>query len=124
MKTNNLARKFLGLAALTLGTAIAIPSTVAAPATTTGNVSTPNARACTDARLVTVREIKPSLHNGRGPQITTQVGKKLECTSCDTPMVAMKPSGHNGRGAMAPVEIKGRHDCSKNGCGPAVAVVN
>ena len=78
----------------------------------------------TDARLAAVTETRSSLPNGRGTQVTSEVSKKLECTSCDTPMIAMKPSGHNGRGAMAPVEIRGRHDCTKDGCGTAVAVPN
>lgn len=77
--------------------------------------------ACTDARLVSVTETKFIQANGRGPMRTVEVGKKLVCTSCDTPMIVMKPSGHNARGAMAPVAIKGTHDCSKVGCGSPVA---
>jgi hypothetical protein len=78
-------------------------------------------RACTDARLAAVTETKPTWPNGRGPLATIEVGKRIECTSCDKPMVMMKPSGHNGRGPMVPVEIKGKHDCTKSGCGVAVA---
>jgi hypothetical protein len=91
-------------------------------------VSPPSAerafRGCGDARLVTITETKSSWTNGRGPMLTTTVGQKLMCTACDTPAIVMKPSGHNGRGAMVPVEIKGKHDCSKNGCGAAVATAN
>lgn len=122
MKTNILSGKLLGV--LTLGTILAIPSAIASSATTAAAGSTSNAPACTDARLVTVTETKPTWHNGRGPLTTVAVGQKLECTSCDKPMIAMKPSGHNGRGAMAPVEIRGKHDCTKGGCGTAVASKN
>jgi hypothetical protein len=82
----------------------------------------PVVRICSDPRLVSVTETKPAWHNGRGPLTTVEVGKKLVCTSCDTPMIVMKPSGHNGRGAMAPVAIKGTHDCG-NGCA-AVPIAN
>lgn len=135
MKTKSFRSTFLAGAALALGTGLAIPAAIAGPGPeywrnqgkTDGRAAVTAAhvehatRACTDARLVTVTETKPSWHNGRGPLVTTEVGKKLECTSCDTPLVVMKPSGHNGRGAMAPVEIRGKHDCTKNGCGTALA---
>ncbi len=75
----------------------------------------PAVRACTDSRVVSVTKTESILPNGRGPHRTFEVGKKLICTSCDTPTVVMKPSGHNGRGAMAPVTIKGTHDCG-TGC--------
>jgi hypothetical protein len=81
-------------------------------------------RACSDARLVSIAETKPAWSNGRGPLVTTEVGQKLMCASCDTPAVVMKPSGPNARGPMMPVEIKGQHDCTKNGCGTAVMTVN
>jgi len=138
MKTNAFPSSFLAGAALALVTGLAIPAATAGPGpqywnnqgkadlkTAGTSASTEGAAsACTGAQLVTVTETKPSWHNGRGSLVTTEVGKKLECTSCDTPIVVMKPSGHNGRGAMAPVEIKGKHDCSKGGCGTAVASVN
>lgn len=138
MKTNAFRSTFLAGAALALGTGLAIPAAIAGPGpqywsnqgktdnktAVTAATTQRAAPVCTDARLVTVTETKPSWHSGRGPLVTTEVGKKLECTSCDTPMVVMKPSGHNGRGAMAPVEIKGKHDCTKNGCGTAVASLN
>lgn len=79
-------------------------------------------RACIDARVVTVTETKPGWHNGRGPLVTTEVGRKLTCTACDTPVIVMKPSGPNARGAMAPVAIPGTHDCTKAGCGTAKPV--
>ncbi|ACB77710.1 hypothetical protein [Opitutus terrae] len=111
------------LAALILG-AITAPSVVFAVTNTARDGSAAQAPACTDARLVTVTKTKPAWHNGRGPLTTVALGQKLECTSCDKPMVAMKPSGHNARGAMAPVEIRGKHDCTKGGCGTAVASKN
>lgn len=79
-------------------------------------------RPCTDARVVPITETKTILANGRGPTRTVEVGQKLVCTSCDTPLIVMKPSGPNGRGAMEPVAIKGTHDCTKNGCTPSPAV--
>lgn len=134
MKTRTLIRTSVGIFASGLFTAAALagpgPEYWRSPGKTDGNAAVTAApieraaRACTDARLVTVTQTKPSWHNGRGPLVTTEVGKTLECTSCDTPMVVMKPSGHNGRGAMAPVEIKGKHDCTKSGCGTAVAIAN
>lgn len=96
-----------------------------APGTTTSTPAAPTPEGvavCTDARLVSVTETKFIQANGRGPMRSVEVGKKLVCTSCETPMIAMKPSGHNGRGAMAPVAIKGTHDCTKNGCRPAATV--
>lgn len=131
MKTN--AHRSVLLAAVIVASAsgIAIPAAVAGAEGSLGrkNSNVPVAadsakRAspdCTDARWVTITETKPGWHNGRGPRLTTEVGKKLECTSCDTPMVVMKPSGHNGRGAMAPVAIKGKHACTKERCGPELA---
>jgi hypothetical protein len=74
------------------------------------------ARPCTDSHVVAITESKPLFPNGRGPIRTVEVGSKLACTSCDSPMVAMKPSGDNGRGAMTPVALKGLHNC--NGCAP------
>lgn len=138
MKTNAFRSKLLAGVALALGTGLAIPAAVAGPGpqywrnagktdTNTAVAAAPAARAaraCTDARLVTVTETKPTWHNGRGPLVTTDMAKKFECTSCDTPMVVMKPSGYNGRGGMAPVEIRGKHDCTKSGCGGTVASVN
>jgi hypothetical protein len=121
MKTRTLIRNSVGV----LASGLFATAALAGPGPENwnqGKASTP--RACTDARLVTVTETKPSLHNGRGPLVTTVIGRKLECTSCDTPMIVMKRSAHNGRGAMAPVEIKGKHDCSKNGCGTPVASTN
>jgi hypothetical protein len=81
-------------------------------------------RACTDARLVSVTETKPAWHNGRGPLTTVEVGKKLVCTSCDTPMIVMKPSLHNGRGPMVPVAINGTHDCTAKGCTPPSTIAS
>jgi hypothetical protein len=138
MKTNQFHITFLAGAALALGTGLAIPTAIAGPGleywrnqgkteVKTAATAAPVERAtrgCIDARLVTVTETKPSWHNGRGPLVTTEVGKKLECTSCDTPMVVMKPSGHNGRGGMVPVEIRGKHDCGTSGCGTPVTNTN
>ena len=133
MKTNTLGSKIILGTALVFGTSLAIPAALAGlgpqywanfgkPAASTTAKPVKPAPAivstCTDSRVVTVTETKPILPNGRGPTRTVEVGKKLVCTSCDTPMIAMKPSGHNARGAMAPVEIRGTHDCTKNGCVP------
>ena len=130
MKTLMLCSKLLAAAALIVGagfsisTAMAGPgpdywrnlgkmesTAVVAPAATLTHAT----RACTDSRLVAVTETKTILNNGRGPIQTVEVGKKLVCTSCDTPIIVMKPSLHNGRGPMTPVAIKGTHDCTK-GC--------
>ena len=134
MKTNTLRLNLLAGVALALGTGLAIPTVNAGPGPDywrnlgkpefKSSVASPapiESKACTDAKLVPVTETRTTWHNGRGPLQTVEVGKKLVCTSCDTPMIVMKPSGHNGRGAMAPVAIKGTHDCSKAGCGIPVA---
>jgi hypothetical protein len=130
MKTLTLNSKFIVGLALALGAELVVPIVIAGPGPdhwrdlgkTKGGPTTQSdvkaAPACMDARLVSVYETKPTLSNGRGPTRTIEVGKKLECTSCDTPMIVMRPSGHNGRGAMAPVAIKGTHDCTANGCSP------
>jgi hypothetical protein len=136
MKTNTLRLSLLAGAALALGTGLAIPTLIAGPGLDYWrNLGKPESkssfaspvpvetRTCTDARLVPITETKTTWHNGRGPLQTIEVGKKLVCTSCDTPIIVMKPSGHNARGAMAPVAIKGTHDCSKVGCGSTVAGV-
>lgn len=129
--------KLLAGAALAFGTSFAIPNVIAgpgpnswlnqgkAPSTATRDPAAPKPHTvagCTDARLVSVTETEFIQANGRGPTRTVEVGKKLVCTSCDIPMIAMKPSGHNARGAMAPVAIRGTHDCTKNGC-TSVAIV-
>lgn len=136
MKTNTFRFTLLAGAVLALGTGVAIPAAIAGPEfwpsvsnREKAGAATPDSAergsvSCIDARWVNVTETKPRWHNGRGPLLTTELGKKLECTSCDTPMVAMKPSGHNGRGAMAPVAIKGKHDCAKSNCAPAVAAAH
>jgi hypothetical protein len=139
MKTNALHSKLLAGIALAFGTGLAIPAALAGPgpqfwnrpaaktepsATVAPAPHSASVSACTDSRLVTITETKSILPNGRGPTRTVEVGKKLLCTSCDTPLVVMKPSGSNGRGAMAPVEVRGTHDCTKNGCVPAQTVAS
>jgi hypothetical protein len=138
MKTNTIRTTLLAGAAVALATALSIPAASAGPGpdywrnlgrTDSKAAVAPTsveraARVCADARLVSVTETKPSWQNRRGPLTTVEIGKKLECASCDTPLVVMKPSGHNGRGGMAPVEIKGRHDCTKDGCGATVATLH
>ena len=130
MKSQILRSRLLGGVALVAVTTFAVPL-VAGPGpqywsnpgkandTTTVIPAKPGeraVRACTDARLVSVTETKPAWHNGRGPLTTVEVGRKLVCTSCETPMIVMKPSLHNGRGPMVPVAIEGTHDCTANGC--------
>ena len=137
MKTNTLRSKLLAGAALALGISFANPNVIAGPGPdywrNQGKASSPAASApaatmprtvaaCTDARLESVTETKFIQANGRGPTRTVEVGKKLDCTACDIPMIVMKPSGHNARGAMAPVAISGTHDCTKNGCTPVATV--
>mgnify|MGYP001560519519 CR=1 FL=1 len=138
MKTKlHYSRLFAGVA-MALGTGVVMSTAVAGPgpdywrnpgkAPSTAAVApvapmTHANAACTDARVVSVTETKFIQANSRGPTRTVEVGKKLVCTSCDTPMIVMKPSGNNARGAMAPVEIRGTHECSKNGCAPTISVV-
>lgn len=135
MKTSMPRSKLIAGAALAMATGLAVPTAIAGPGPDYWrNLGKPESKsspapaapvetkACTDARLVSVTETKPTWPNKRGPLQTVEVGKKLVCTSCDTPLIVMKPSGHNGRGAMAPVAIKGTHDCTKNGCTPAASV--
>ena len=139
MKTNNLALNLFAGAALAWGTGLAIPAAIAGPGpdywrnlgrnenaaiAAPAALLTHSARACTDARLISVTETKTILPNGRGPMQTAEVGKKLVCTSCDTPLIVMKPSGHNARGGMAPVAIRGTHDCAKKGCTPGTSVAS
>jgi hypothetical protein len=136
MKTIAPRSTLLAAAALAFGTSLITSTLFAAapdhrhtpgkaPSTTTvAPVETTTAvnAACTDARLVSVTETKFLHANGRGPTRTVELGQKLVCTACDTPMIVMKPSGHNARGAMAPVAIRGTHDCTKNGCTPVARV--
>ena len=135
MKTYMLHSKLIAGVALALGTGLAVPTAIAGPGPDYWrNLGKPESKsspapaapvenkACTDARLVSVTETKPTWPNRRGPLQTVEVGKKLVCTSCDTPLIVMKPSGHNARGGMAPVAIKGTHDCAKKGCTPGTSV--
>lgn len=137
MKTKNLTLKLFAGAALALGTGLTIPTAISGPGpdhwrnsgkTENSAIVAPvvpmthTARGCTDARLMSVTETKTMLANGRGPMQTIEVGKKLACTSCDTPKTVMKASWHNGRGPLASVAIKGTHDCSKSGCTPGTSV--
>lgn len=129
MKTHMISSALLAGAALTLGAVLAISTASAGPGPdywrnlgkkdmSAPALAAPAAhavRACTDARLVSITETKSILPNGRGPVQTVEVGRKLVCTSCDIPMIAMKPSLPNGRGPMVPVAIRGTHDCT-NGC--------
>ena len=130
MKTNTLRLNFIAGAALALGAGLAVPTARAGPGLDYWrNLGKPESRSslaptapvhtkvCSDAQLVSVTETKPTWPNSRGPLQTVEVGKKLVCTSCDTPMIVMKPSLHNGRGPMTPVAIKGTHNCTK-GCAP------
>ena len=136
MNISILPSRLVAGVALSLGTGLAVPAiagpgpqywrnlgksdttTAVVPAVRGGNTNP----ACTDARVVSVTETKSILPNGRGPMRTTEVGKKLACTSCDTPVIAMKPSWPNARGPLVPVAIKGTHDCTANGCMPAASV--
>jgi hypothetical protein len=137
MKTNTLRSKLLAAAALALGTGFTISNAIAgpgpdywrnqgkapSPAPSAPAAPTPQTvAACTDARLVSVKETKFIQANGRGPMRTVEVGKKLVCTSCATPMIVMKPSGFISKGALTPVTIRGKHDCTKAGCTPAATV--
>ena len=139
MKTHPVALNLIAGAALAWGSGFAIPAALAGPGpdywrnqgksentaiAVPAAPTTPITRACTDARLIAVTETKTILPNGRGPMQTVEVGKKLVCTSCDTPLIVMKPSGHNARGGMAPVAIEGTHDCAKKGCTPGTSVAS
>jgi hypothetical protein len=130
--------RLLAGVALTLGTGLAVPA-IAGPGpqywrnlgktdnTTTAAQAARSEKtnpACTDSRLVSVTETKPAWHNGRGPLTTVEVGKKLVCTSCDTPLIVMKSSWPNARGPLVPMAIKGTHDCTKNGCMPAATTAS
>jgi hypothetical protein len=133
---NTLPSRLLAGAALILGTGLAVPAiagpgpqywrNLGKPANTT--TVAPAARsektnpACTDSRSVSVTATKPAWQNGRAPLTTVEVGKKLVCTSCDTPLIVMKPTWPNARGPLEPVALKGTHDCTKNGCMPAANI--
>ncbi len=138
MKTKLRYSKLLAGVALALGTGLLIPTAVAGPgsgvsiwrnkpapektpAAPSATIEPP--RACTDSRLISVKEAKWVRGGGRG-MVIVDAGKTLVCNSCATPTVAAKTHDRNSNGPKAALPIKGLHDCSKNGCGGKVASVN
>lgn len=137
MKTNMRYSKLLAGVALALGTGLIIPTAVAgpgsgvsiwrnkpaaekAPAAPSASVEPP--RACTDSRLISVKEAKWVRGLGRG-MVIVDAGKALVCNSCATPTVAAKTHDRNSNGPKASMPIKALHDCVKSGCGGTVASV-
>ncbi len=138
MKTNLLSAKLLAGIALALGTGLAIPSATAGPGsgvsiwrnkpaadkTVAAPVASPETpRACTDSRLISVKEAKWVRGLGRG-MVIVDAGKALVCNSCSTLTVAAKTHDRNSNGPKASAPSRGLHDCSTGGCGGTVASLN
>jgi|JI10StandDraft_1071094.scaffolds.fasta_scaffold00078_36 hypothetical protein len=133
MKTNLLVTKILAGTTLALFSGLALPSAYAgsgsgvsiwrdqdkkapaavAPATT-------EKPACTDSRVVPVKQTMWTRNGGRGP-VTTTFGEKRVCNSCAVSVASTKTTDRNSHSPKAAWASKATHDCGKSGCGVAVA---
>lgn len=134
MKTNLLRSNHLTGTALLLVAGLALPAGFAGPgsgvtiwrnptaakATSAGpDVATETPRACTDARVIALKESKWVRGGGRG-MVVVNAGKALVCNSCATPAPVTKTHDRNSNGPKAGKPTKVLHDCGKAGCGGAV----
>lgn len=135
MKTNSLVTKILAGTTLALFSGLLLPSAYAGPgsgvsiwrdqdkkAPVVVTPATTEKRACTDARVVPVKQTTWTRNGGRGPAITT-FGEKLVCSSCAVPVTSAKTTDRNANGPKAAWVAKATHDCSKSGCGTTLATV-
>lgn len=76
--------------------------------------------ACTDSRVVPVKQTMWTRNGDRGP-VTTTFGEKRVCNSCAVSVASAKTTDRNSHNPKAAWVSKATHDCGKSGCGVAVA---